>query len=81
MQQPATLLVRRKGVDLAATIWHPAVPDAPSALLVHGLGFTSRYFEQIAARLSPGLRVVAFDQRGANVALEAIIRFPRRFVA
>ena len=104
---------------MAATVWGPDVSDGAAALLVHGLGSTSRGFDNIAVRLSPELRVVTYDQRGhglsskpssgygfeslaldgvavadgaglkrplivgsswgANVALEAAVRFPRRF--
>jgi pimeloyl-ACP methyl ester carboxylesterase len=118
-QQREALTVRRQSVGLAATIWGSAARTAPAALFVHGLGGTSRSFDGLARRLSPELRVVAYDQRGhgrsskpssgygfgslasdavavadstglkrpiivgsswgANVALEAAVRFPRRF--
>jgi pimeloyl-ACP methyl ester carboxylesterase len=118
-RQPATQRFRRQNVDLVTAIWGPVASDRHEALLVHGLGSTSRYFDAIALRLSPELRVVAYDQRGhgrsskpssgygfeslavdaiavadhaalkrpiivghswgANVALEAAVRFPRRF--
>ena len=44
--------------------WGPDDQDAPTLLLLHGFNQTAHSFEEVAARLDPRLRLIAYDQRG-----------------
>ena len=56
--------VERDGIRLHYLEWRPAEPSAgdPSLLLLHGLSSNARVWER-TARLLPGRRIVALDQR------------------
>jgi pimeloyl-ACP methyl ester carboxylesterase len=54
-------LVTGDGVRLAVREW-PG--EGPAVLLLHGLASTSHIWDLVAPKLSPGFRVVAYDQRG-----------------
>jgi len=53
---------RVNGVTLHYLDWGPA--DAPPVLLLHGITGHARVWDHLAARLVPGRRVIAIDQRG-----------------
>ena len=59
--QPTNGYVRSDGVRLSVREW-PG--EGAGVLLLHGLASTSRIWDLVAPRLSPGLRPVAYDQRG-----------------
>ncbi|HWN14695.1 MAG TPA: alpha/beta fold hydrolase, partial [Candidatus Dormibacteraeota bacterium] len=50
------------GITLHYLDWGPA--DAPPVLLLHGITGHARVWDHLAARLVPGHRVLALDQRG-----------------
>jgi pimeloyl-ACP methyl ester carboxylesterase len=54
--------VRVNGVTLHYLDWGPA--DAPAVVLLHGITGHARVWDHLAARLLPGRRVLALDQRG-----------------
>jgi pimeloyl-ACP methyl ester carboxylesterase len=54
--------VKVNGVTLHCLDWGPA--DAPPVLLLHGITGHARVWDHLAARLVPGRRVIALDQRG-----------------
>lgn len=44
--------------------WHTGGESTATVLLVHATGFHARCWDQVVARLPPGLRVIAPDMRG-----------------
>ncbi len=66
MAETATdLSLRSAGIELYARVTVPAAPEAPTLLLLPGLGFHSFEYVDLAARLaSRGLATIAFDYRG-----------------
>ena len=51
------------GGTLRVGVWEADAPDAPTALLVHGITASHRSWQRLAALL-PGVRLVAPDLRG-----------------
>ncbi|MBF6356775.1 alpha/beta fold hydrolase [Nocardia higoensis] len=56
--------VHRDGVALA--VFECGDPKGVPVLLIHGWPDTHLLWAEVAARLAPGLRVIAFDNRGAG---------------
>jgi pimeloyl-ACP methyl ester carboxylesterase len=54
--------VKVNGITLNYLDWGPA--DAPPVVLLHGITGHARVWDHLAARLLPGRRVLALDQRG-----------------
>lgn len=83
-----TLTLELDGGPLVADVHEPADPAAPTALLIHGWGGSSRYWRETIARLRSSFRLIvpdlpgvgrsqpvrrAFDMVGHLAAVEALL--------
>jgi pimeloyl-ACP methyl ester carboxylesterase len=56
--------IEREGVRIALSRWGEADRNKPPLLLVHGTGFVSEIWDEVATALASGHNVYALDRRG-----------------
>lgn len=64
MTEPQRIFIERDNIRIALNQWGPASPHKQPALLVHGTGFVSETWAEIAPALAADHTVYAIDRRG-----------------